>query len=180
MCVTGPSAHERTDIIQVDVDQSGMGTSKESFSYLVSILQTSILLLKFALHSRLSHPPHSASTLSCFLFAIGERPSQVCQLSANRCVLWFEECLFVGNLQTFFCAAAKRQCHSAFAASKNKYVDCWSVPLLSIQPWSSRASQHCVNEPQPTQSPIGFSALSSWKYPCKPFVFLCLWTKTFL
>lgn len=129
--------------------------------------------------SPLSHPPHSASTLSCFLFAIGERPSQVCQLSANRCVLWFEECLFVGNLQTFFCDAAKRQCHSALAASKNKYVDCWSVPLLWIQQWSSRASQHCVNEPQPTQSPIGFSALSLWKYPCKPFVSLCLWTKTF-
>lgn len=35
VCVTGQSAHDRTDIVQVDVDQSGMGTSKESFSYLV-------------------------------------------------------------------------------------------------------------------------------------------------
>ncbi|KAM9350526.1 plexin-D1 [Symphorus nematophorus] len=35
VCVTGRSAHDRTDIVQVDVDQSGMGTSKESFSYLV-------------------------------------------------------------------------------------------------------------------------------------------------
>ncbi|XP_054464831.1 plexin-D1 [Anoplopoma fimbria] len=35
VCVTGRSAHERTDIVQVDVDQSGTGTSKESFSYLV-------------------------------------------------------------------------------------------------------------------------------------------------
>ncbi|XP_075956191.1 plexin-D1 [Anarhichas minor] len=35
VCVTGRSAHERTDMVQVDVDQSGMGTSRESFSYLV-------------------------------------------------------------------------------------------------------------------------------------------------
>ncbi|XP_042347723.1 plexin-D1 isoform X2 [Plectropomus leopardus] len=35
VCVTGHSAHDRADIIQVDVDQSGTGTSKESFSYLV-------------------------------------------------------------------------------------------------------------------------------------------------
>ncbi|XP_070766265.1 plexin-D1 [Enoplosus armatus] len=35
VCVTGRSEHDRTDIVQVDVDQSGMGTSKESFSYLV-------------------------------------------------------------------------------------------------------------------------------------------------
>uniref|UniRef100_A0A8D3DQF7 Plexin D1 n=1 Tax=Scophthalmus maximus TaxID=52904 RepID=A0A8D3DQF7_SCOMX len=35
VCVTGRSAHDRTDIVQVDVDQSGMGASKESFSYLV-------------------------------------------------------------------------------------------------------------------------------------------------
>ncbi|XP_049437468.1 plexin-D1 [Epinephelus fuscoguttatus] len=35
VCVTGHSAHDRADIVQVDVDQSGMGTSKESFSYLV-------------------------------------------------------------------------------------------------------------------------------------------------
>uniref|UniRef100_A0A8D0AD56 Plexin D1 n=1 Tax=Sander lucioperca TaxID=283035 RepID=A0A8D0AD56_SANLU len=34
VCVTGRSAHDRTDIVQVDVDQSGMGTSKEIFSYL--------------------------------------------------------------------------------------------------------------------------------------------------
>ncbi|XP_056240547.1 plexin-D1 [Seriola aureovittata] len=35
VCVTGRSAHGRTDIVQVDVDQSWRGTSKESFSYLV-------------------------------------------------------------------------------------------------------------------------------------------------
>ncbi|KAM9855581.1 plexin-D1 [Aulostomus maculatus] len=35
VCVTGRSAHDRTDMVQVDVDQSGRGTSKESFSYLV-------------------------------------------------------------------------------------------------------------------------------------------------
>uniref|UniRef100_A0A671VW59 Plexin D1 n=1 Tax=Sparus aurata TaxID=8175 RepID=A0A671VW59_SPAAU len=35
VCITGQSAHDRTDIVQVDVDQSGMGTSKESFSYLL-------------------------------------------------------------------------------------------------------------------------------------------------
>uniref|UniRef100_A0A8C4EN33 Plexin D1 n=1 Tax=Dicentrarchus labrax TaxID=13489 RepID=A0A8C4EN33_DICLA len=35
VCVTGQSAHDRTDIVQVDVDQSGIGTSKESFSYLI-------------------------------------------------------------------------------------------------------------------------------------------------
>ncbi|XP_044067900.1 plexin-D1 [Siniperca chuatsi] len=35
VCVTGRSQHDRTDIVQVDVDPSEMGTSKESFSYLV-------------------------------------------------------------------------------------------------------------------------------------------------
>uniref|UniRef100_A0A672ZNR2 Sema domain-containing protein n=1 Tax=Sphaeramia orbicularis TaxID=375764 RepID=A0A672ZNR2_9TELE len=35
MCVTGRSALVMKDIVQVDVDQSGVGTSKESFSYLV-------------------------------------------------------------------------------------------------------------------------------------------------
>ncbi|XP_041655556.1 plexin-D1 [Cheilinus undulatus] len=35
LCVTGRSAHERTDIVQVDVDQSGVGTSRETFSYLI-------------------------------------------------------------------------------------------------------------------------------------------------
>lgn len=40
-----------TDIVQVAVDQSGTGTSKESFSYLVSILQISTLPLIFALYS---------------------------------------------------------------------------------------------------------------------------------
>uniref|UniRef100_A0A3B4WYL7 Plexin D1 n=1 Tax=Seriola lalandi dorsalis TaxID=1841481 RepID=A0A3B4WYL7_SERLL len=35
VCVTGRSAHGRTDIVQVDVDQSWRGTSKESFSYLL-------------------------------------------------------------------------------------------------------------------------------------------------
>ncbi|XP_034028621.1 plexin-D1 [Thalassophryne amazonica] len=35
VCVTGMSDNERTDIVQVDVDQSGTGTSKEHFSYLV-------------------------------------------------------------------------------------------------------------------------------------------------
>lgn len=67
VCVTGPSAHDRTDIVQVDVDQSGVGTSKESFSYLVSILQASTLLLIFTFCSCLSLPSHSSSsTLSLF------------------------------------------------------------------------------------------------------------------
>ncbi|XP_060912866.1 plexin-D1 [Labrus mixtus] len=35
LCVTGPSSQERADTVQVDVVQSGMGTSKETFSYLV-------------------------------------------------------------------------------------------------------------------------------------------------
>ncbi|KAM6925355.1 plexin-D1 [Xenentodon cancila] len=35
VCRTGRSEHDRTDIVHVDVDQSGRGTSKESFSYLV-------------------------------------------------------------------------------------------------------------------------------------------------
>uniref|UniRef100_A0A8D3CHS3 Plexin D1 n=1 Tax=Scophthalmus maximus TaxID=52904 RepID=A0A8D3CHS3_SCOMX len=39
VCVTGRSAHDRTDIVQVDVDQSGMGASKESFSYLLLSLE---------------------------------------------------------------------------------------------------------------------------------------------
>ncbi|XP_030588633.1 plexin-D1 [Archocentrus centrarchus] len=34
VCVTGRAADNRTDIVQVDVAQSGMGKSKESFSYL--------------------------------------------------------------------------------------------------------------------------------------------------
>lgn len=50
VCVTGRSAHDRTDIVQVDVDHSGVGTSKESFSYLVSILQTSSFLLIFPIY----------------------------------------------------------------------------------------------------------------------------------
>lgn len=41
VCITGSSAYDKTDIVQVDVDRSGTGTSKESFSYLVSVLQTS-------------------------------------------------------------------------------------------------------------------------------------------
>ncbi|XP_034733685.1 plexin-D1 isoform X1 [Etheostoma cragini] len=35
VCVTGSSAHDRAYLVQVDVDQSGTGTSKEIFSYLV-------------------------------------------------------------------------------------------------------------------------------------------------
>lgn len=58
------------------------------------------------------------------------KPSQVCQLSVNRCVLWFWGMRICGNLQTFICIATKHHCHSALAASKNKYVDCWNVPLL--------------------------------------------------
>ncbi|MED6253976.1 hypothetical protein ATANTOWER_010640, partial [Ataeniobius toweri] len=34
VCRTGRSAHDRTDSVRVDVDQSGTGTSKESFAYL--------------------------------------------------------------------------------------------------------------------------------------------------
>uniref|UniRef100_A0A8C6TKM0 Plexin D1 n=1 Tax=Neogobius melanostomus TaxID=47308 RepID=A0A8C6TKM0_9GOBI len=44
VCETGASHGEMTDHVQVAVDQSGVGTSKETFSYLVSILQTSIYL----------------------------------------------------------------------------------------------------------------------------------------
>ncbi|KAF3860638.1 hypothetical protein F7725_000893 [Dissostichus mawsoni] len=40
VCVTGQSSHERTDIVEVDVDQSGIGPSKESFSYLIPKLQS--------------------------------------------------------------------------------------------------------------------------------------------
>lgn len=70
LCVTGRSAYDRTDIVRVDVDQSGIGTSKESFSYLVSILQAFTLLLIFAFYSV---PPHSSSsTLSCSLFPTGK------------------------------------------------------------------------------------------------------------
>lgn len=166
MCITGQSAHERTDIVQVDVDQSGMGTSKESFSYLVSIHQTSTLSLIFAFYSiRLSLLHSSSCTLSCSLFPLG-KPSQVCQLSVNRCVLWFRGMRVCGNLQTCIWAATKHHCHTALAASKNKYGNCWNVPLLWIHHWSGRASQHCVNGPRPTQSPIGLRAFSLWKYPC--------------
>uniref|UniRef100_A0A3Q1FN04 Plexin D1 n=1 Tax=Acanthochromis polyacanthus TaxID=80966 RepID=A0A3Q1FN04_9TELE len=35
VCLTGKSAQDRTDIVHVEVDQSGTGTSKESFSYLM-------------------------------------------------------------------------------------------------------------------------------------------------
>uniref|UniRef100_M4AS82 Plexin D1 n=1 Tax=Xiphophorus maculatus TaxID=8083 RepID=M4AS82_XIPMA len=35
VCHTGRSLHDRTDSVRVDVDQSGTGTSKESFAYLV-------------------------------------------------------------------------------------------------------------------------------------------------
>lgn len=69
MCVTGQSAHERTDIVQVDVEQSGVGTSRESFSYLVSLLQATVLpLLMFGstptLCLRTLLPP-LLSTVSC-------------------------------------------------------------------------------------------------------------------
>uniref|UniRef100_A0A8C8DYR4 Plexin D1 n=1 Tax=Oryzias sinensis TaxID=183150 RepID=A0A8C8DYR4_9TELE len=35
VCRTGKSVHDRTDVVQVEVDQSGNGVSKESFSYLI-------------------------------------------------------------------------------------------------------------------------------------------------
>uniref|UniRef100_A0A7N6BCR6 Sema domain-containing protein n=1 Tax=Anabas testudineus TaxID=64144 RepID=A0A7N6BCR6_ANATE len=35
VCVTGRSAHDKTDIVRVEVEQSGTGSSKESFSYLL-------------------------------------------------------------------------------------------------------------------------------------------------
>uniref|UniRef100_A0A3B3DBY2 Plexin D1 n=1 Tax=Oryzias melastigma TaxID=30732 RepID=A0A3B3DBY2_ORYME len=35
VCRTGKSVHDRTDVVQVEVDQSGNGVSKESFSYLL-------------------------------------------------------------------------------------------------------------------------------------------------
>lgn len=75
VCVTGQSSQERTDIVEVDVDQSGIGPSKESFSYLVSVLQIYILLLisafcsvRLDLHILLllrSLVPHWESLLKC-------------------------------------------------------------------------------------------------------------------
>lgn len=160
VCVTGRSAHDRTDIVQVDVDQSGTGTSKESFSYLVSIYRhlptrwslPILLLLLLLLCSLVPRSP------------LG-KPSQACQLSVNRCVLWFWGMRVCGNLQTFIWAAAKHQCHSAPAASKNKYGDCWNVPSLWIHLWSAPDSQHCVNGPRPTQSPFGFWSIHPVEIP---------------
>ncbi|XP_077455271.1 plexin-D1 [Stigmatopora argus] len=40
VCITEASAQAETDIVRVDVEQSGTGTSKESFSYLVPKIQT--------------------------------------------------------------------------------------------------------------------------------------------
>ncbi|XP_013871381.1 plexin-D1 [Austrofundulus limnaeus] len=40
VCRTGRSVHDRMEFVQVDVDQSGTGTSKEKFSYLVPKLQS--------------------------------------------------------------------------------------------------------------------------------------------
>lgn len=162
VCVTGKATHGRTDTVQVDVDQSGTGTSNELFSYLVSILQASTLLLIFAFCSftlslrillLLLLLLHSLVPCS----PLGE-PSQVCQLSVNRCALWCRGMRVCGNLQTFIRAATKQHCHSLLVASKNKYGDCWNVPLVWIHHWVRQASQHCVNWPQPTQSPIGLRA----------------------
>lgn len=95
--------------------------------------------------------------------------------SLPKCVSWVladafydsEECKCV---EIFKRSSELHHCHSALAASKNKYGDCWNVPLLWIHHWSGRASQHCVNGPRPTQSPIGFRVFIQWKCTCKPFV----------
>ncbi|KAK2851599.1 hypothetical protein Q5P01_007875 [Channa striata] len=42
VCVTGRSEHDRPDTVQVQVEQSGTGTSKETFSYLVPKLSSMI------------------------------------------------------------------------------------------------------------------------------------------
>lgn len=87
VCVTGRSAHEeRTDIVQVHVDEGEMGMSKESFSYLVSILQTRNLLLIFAFYS-ICLSLHILLLRSLVPCSPLGNPSQVCQLSVNRCVL---------------------------------------------------------------------------------------------
>lgn len=67
VCVTGRAADNRSDIVQVDVEQSGMGKSKETFSYLVSILQISTLLLVFAFCSicLFLHTLHLCSFFFC-------------------------------------------------------------------------------------------------------------------
>lgn len=101
VCVTGRAADNRSDIVQVDVEQSGMGKSKETFSYLVSILQISTLLLVFAFCS-ICLFLHTLHLCSFFFFAPSPlgKPPHVCQLSVNRCVLWFRGMLVCGNLQT--------------------------------------------------------------------------------
>lgn len=66
VCHTGRSLHDRTDSVRVDVDQSGTGTSKESFAYLVSILQHPTLLLGLCSPFCLWLPPYSSCMLFCF------------------------------------------------------------------------------------------------------------------
>lgn len=102
VCVTGRAADNRSDIVQVDVEQSGMGKSKETFSYLVSILQISTLLLVFAFCSicLFLHTLHLCSFFFFFAPSPLGKPPHVCQLSVNRCVLWFRGMLVCGNLQT--------------------------------------------------------------------------------
>lgn len=59
VCMTGRSAYDMTEIVQVVVDQDGTGTSKERFSYLVSILHSSYPSAPPFLSSASPSPPHS-------------------------------------------------------------------------------------------------------------------------
>lgn len=172
VCVTGRSAYDRTDIVQVDVDLSGIRTSKETFSYLVSILQTCSFLLIFP-----SCFVFLPMFFSCtFLFVVPHLES------LPKCVSWVitdafcgsEDCKCVGIFKGL--SALQLSAIVILHWCQQKQI-CWLLEcpfaLLWIHHWSGRAGQHCVNEPQPTQSPIGFRAFSQWKYPCKTVSF-CL------
>lgn len=148
VCVTGSSSHDRTDIVQLDVVQGGKGKSKESFSYLVSILQTSTLLLIFAFYS-------ICLSLHIFLFLrsllpcspLG-KPPQVCQLSDNRCVLWFWGMRVCGNLQTLQLSAIvilqslPEKTNMAIVGMSlcSEFITCWvkpaSIVLMDLNPHS--------------------------------------------
>lgn len=52
-------------------------------------------------------------------------------------------------------------------------------PFAQNSSLAGRAGQHCVNEPQPTQSPIGLRAFSQWKYPRMDLCFILFVDKGF-
>lgn len=169
VCVTGPSAYEKTDIVQVDVDQSGMGTSKESFSYLVSSLWTSTELFFLSL------PPHShSSTLPLVSCSQLGKSSQVCQLSVNRCILWVRGMQVCGNLQTLIWAANKHHCHSELAASKNKYVDCWMSLCSELIIGQVEPASIVLMNPNPHSLPLDLQHSVSGNTQVRPlFLFIC-------